>query len=44
MDLRTMLELILEVNKYISLNKVILKFQINHNPYPPQSIEFPLVH
>ena len=44
MDPRTMLELILGINKYISLNKVILKFQINHSPYLPQSIESPLVH
>ena len=26
------------------LNNVTLKFQINHNPYFSQSIEFPLVH
>ena len=25
-------------------NKVTLKFQINHSPYSPQSIESPLVH
>ena len=28
----------------VSLNKVTLKFQINHNPYFSQSIESPLVH
>ena len=28
----------------ILYNKVTLKFQINHSPYLPQSIEFPLVH